>query len=171
MMCEQCGKYPATVHITKIVNDEKAELHLCERCARERGELEFMAEPKFSVQDFLAGLFNYGSAIGPQLALSTDNRCKVCGFDFTQFSAVGRLGCGHCYVQFRDRIEPLLRRIHGSSVHTGKTPRRAGVVAPRPIREIEVLRRELEECVRREDFERAAELRDKIRELEKKGKS
>lgn len=169
MICEECGKYPATVHITKVVNNQKAELHLCERCAREKGELEFSVEPKFSVHDFLAGLFNYGSAVAPQVGVSADRRCRVCGFDFSQFSSVGKLGCGHCYEQFRDKIDPLLRRIHGSSIHTGKTPRRVSSVA-RPTREIEALRRELEECVRREDFEKAAELRDRIRDLEKREK-
>jgi protein arginine kinase activator len=33
MMCEECQMRPATVHITKIVNNEKSQMHLCEECA------------------------------------------------------------------------------------------------------------------------------------------
>ena len=39
MLCQECNKRPATLHFTKIVNGEKTEFHICESCAREKGEM------------------------------------------------------------------------------------------------------------------------------------
>lgn len=39
MQCQECGKRPATLHFTKIVNGEKTEFRICESCAREKGEI------------------------------------------------------------------------------------------------------------------------------------
>jgi protein arginine kinase activator len=64
MNCEECKQHPATVHLTKIFNNQKTELHLCEECAKQHDEipfnLDFSMEPNFSIQKFLAGLL--GSA-------------------------------------------------------------------------------------------------------------
>lgn len=38
MVCQECGNRPATLHFTKIVNGEKTEFHICEHCAREKGD-------------------------------------------------------------------------------------------------------------------------------------
>ncbi len=38
MLCQECGEKQATLHFTKIVNGEKTEFHICESCAREKGE-------------------------------------------------------------------------------------------------------------------------------------
>ena len=72
----------------------------------------------------------------------------------------------HAVRAFDEQLAPLLRRIHGSSRHTGKVPRRSqGAI--RFARELERLREELRLAVQREEFEKAAELRDRIRALEK----
>ena len=64
MNCEECKQHPATVHLTKIFNNQKTELHLCEECAKQHDDipfnLDFSMEPNFSIQKFLAGLL--GSA-------------------------------------------------------------------------------------------------------------
>ena len=77
------------------------------------------------------------------------------------------MGCPACYQHFADNLEPLLKRIHGSAVHTGKVPVRSGGTI-RLKREIADLRRRLAARVEREEFEAAAGLRDEIRELEDK---
>ena len=60
MLCEECQKREATVHYTKVVNNQKTEYHLCEQCAREKGELDFSwgFEPGFSIHNLLAGLLD-----------------------------------------------------------------------------------------------------------------
>jgi protein arginine kinase activator len=167
MLCEQCQKREATVHYTKVVNDQKTEYHLCEQCAREKGELDFTLgfEPGFSIHNLLAGLLDMGSAGRPVEKKTTGvSQCPKCGLNYTQFSQTGRLGCGECYTAFERQLEPLLRRIQGTSTHTGKVPGRQGGTL-KLEREIGRLARELETAVEREEFERAAELRDKLKEL------
>jgi len=165
MQCQECGKRPATLHFTKIVNGEKTELHICESCARERGELIPGASGGFSIHNLLSGLLDFdpSSAAGAkQPAL----RCEMCGMTYSQFSKMGRFGCSHCYKHFADRLDPLLKRVHGNTVHVGKVPKRAGGRV-KTKREIDKLKKEMQSLIAQEDFESAAQLRDRIRELEK----
>ncbi|MBE3581473.1 MAG: UvrB/UvrC motif-containing protein [Thermoanaerobacteraceae bacterium] len=159
MLCERCQQKPASVHFTQIVNNQKTELNLCPDCAR---ELE--NQWSFSLPKFFASLLNYE----PGLGLTVDRaptQCGECGLTFAQFQQGGLLGCPECYHTFESRLDPLLRRLHGSTQHRGKVPRRAGGNL-RIQREIDKLRRELQELVAQEAFERAAEVRDRIRQLE-----
>ncbi|MGE5573495.1 MAG: UvrB/UvrC motif-containing protein [Bacteroidota bacterium] len=169
MMCDECGKRPANVHLTKIINGVKSESHLCEQCAREKGELDFFSEPKFSFPSLLAGLLQHdpGFMTGPTgLPGGVTSRCHSCGLDFSDFRNTGFLGCPDCYDELRPRLEPLLRRIHGSTRHTGRVPGRVGAVTGKR-REIEKLRAELARLVAKEQYEEAAKVRDRIRILEK----
>lgn len=172
MLCEQCGKRPASVHITKIVNGQKSEHHLCEECARERQEEwtfpGFGAEPDFSLHKFLTGLLAHDPTwtAGPDKTVGRGEECRRCGLSYEQFRETGRFGCDECYASFGERLLPLLRRLHGSVQHVGKVPRRAAGRL-RLQQDIERLRRELQELVAREEFEKAAQVRDRIRELER----
>jgi protein arginine kinase activator len=164
MQCQECGKRQATLHFTKIVGGEKTELHICETCARERGELIPGTASGFSIHNLLSGLLDFDSAgtgaKAPQL------RCDNCGMTYSQFSKLGKFGCSQCYKQFSDRLEPLLKRVHGNTVHVGKVPKRAGGRV-KTKREIDRLKKEMQGKIQHEDFESAARLRDQIRELER----
>lgn len=163
MQCEECGKRPASLHFTKIVNGEKAELHICEACAREKGE-HIPGNPNgFSIHNLISGLLDFDS----QQAKSKQPivKCDTCGMTYAQFGKIGRFGCSQCYRQFAERLDPLLKRVHGNTVHVGKVPKRAGGKV-RTKREIERLKKEMRGRIEREDFESAARLRDRIRELE-----
>lgn len=74
-----------------------------------------------------------------------------------------------CYKTFNDELMPIIRRIQKGTQHTGKVPKRAGAQF-KIYREIENLKAQLRMAVEREAFEEAAELRDRIRELEKRQK-
>lgn len=168
MLCETCNKREATVHFTKVVNNQKTEYHLCELCAREKGEeLDFPLglDPGFSIHNLLAGLLDMGGA-SPQSdkAVIRDDCCPKCGLSYAKFRQSGRLGCGDCYSAFADQLEPLLRRIQGTSSHSGKVPDRQGDTI-KLQRKIGRLVEELKQVVDREEFELAAELRDQIKEL------
>lgn len=168
MICDRCKKRPANVHVTKITNGQKTEMHLCEECARETGQLEFLSIPQFSFHNVLQGLFGPESAPAglPSGAVSPSPRkCPTCGMDFSDFRRTGFLGCSDCYSEFQGRLEPVIRRVHGSTRHVGKVPARTGG-ALRVKKEIEDLRRQLETAIAREEYERAAQLRDKIKELQ-----
>ncbi|MFD0590900.1 UvrB/UvrC motif-containing protein [Paenibacillus sp. GCM10027627] len=170
MYCQECGKRPATLHFTKIVNGEKTEFHICESCARERGEGIPGTPNSFSIHSLLSGLLDF-NAIGNGSPISNATpqpiRCEECGLTYTQFSKIGRFGCSSCYKAFADRLDPLLKRVHSSTVHSGKIPKRSGNLI-QCKREIDGLRRDMQTYIEQEEFESAAELRDRIRELERK---
>jgi protein arginine kinase activator len=169
MLCQECGKRPATLHFTKIVGGEKTEFHFCEPCAREKGELIPGTAGGFSIHNLLSGLLeldpNGKAAAGG--AKVPQPRCDYCGLTYTQFSKLGRFGCSECYKHFSDRLGPLLKRVHGNTVHVGKVPKRVGQQF-QVRRRIGQLKRELQYKVEHEEFEAAAQLRDEIRELERK---
>lgn len=168
MMCEECGKAPAVVHVEKVVNGNKMVLNLCRECAEKKGVLDMFFQPSFSINNLLSALLGSQEPALPTLELGKEEtRCPICGMSYRDFARAGRLGCSRCYSVFETRLEPLLRRIHGSDKHVGKAPSKAGETA-RVRKEIEELKKELSIAVSREAYEKAAELRDKIRELEKK---
>lgn len=162
MKCQECGQKPATVHFTKIVQGDKSEIHLCESCAKEKGEWMNKTSAGFSINSLLSGLLNFESPVG---TVAAPPRCTTCGLTYTQFSQVGRFGCADCYNHFQPRLEPLLRKVHGSTSHAGKVPQRTGGIIKKR-RELDELRSKLQGAIQQEKFEEAAVLRDKIRELE-----
>jgi protein arginine kinase activator len=171
VLCESCGERPATVHLTRVINDKKIERHLCERCAKEEGEFEFMfeLEPKFSINEllsgFLKGSYPKSSSLRPGPSTA---RCESCGLSYSEFAREGKLGCDHCYEPFSAQLEPLMRKIQGHVEHTGKQPGGAAQsqTAARE-HELEELRQALNCAVDEERYEEAAVLRDRIRELER----
>ncbi len=169
MLCQECNQNKASVHLTKIVNGIKTEVQLCEKCALKKGDLDFSFEPKFSLQNFLAGFLNeaWVSKQGREKINPARIQCPRCALTFAQFSQIGRFGCSNCYLAFGDeKLKPMLRRIHGSVNHVGKIPCRTGG-ATMIKRDLGKLRRQLQYYVRKEEYERAAEIRDSIRSLEK----
>ncbi|MDK2856257.1 MAG: protein arginine kinase activator [Bacillota bacterium] len=173
MLCENCKKRPATVYVRRSINGVTTEAHLCEECARERGELNFLTGPSFTFPDLSLGslfsslLDHLPVAPGGSLLTGTTLRCPECGLTYGDFRERGRLGCARCYTTFREQLEPLIRRLQGGLRHAGKVPRRSGG-ALRVKHDLETLRRRLKEAVSREAFEEAARLRDEIRALEQK---
>ncbi|MCR2807263.1 UvrB/UvrC motif-containing protein [Paenibacillus soyae] len=169
MFCQECGKRPATLHFTKIVNGDKTEFHICESCAREKGEGIPGTPNSFSIHSLLSGLLDFNSPGGAAHTHASPQpvRCEECGLTYSQFSKIGRFGCSSCYTAFADRLDPLLKRVHSSTSHSGKIPKRSGSEI-QCKREIEQLRRDMQTYIEKEEFENAAKLRDRIRELERK---
>jgi protein arginine kinase activator len=165
MQCEECGKKPATVHIIKIENGSKSDMHLCEQCAIQKNPISIKAN--FSVQDLVAGLLKSGS-VGPfKVDIIPEDICDVCGLSYSKFKAAGKFGCSNCYKIFGDKLNPLFKKLHGNIIHTGKLPNKAGSKI-KIVREIEKLKQDLNIAINNEEYEKAAEIRDKIRELNTK---
>ncbi len=161
MLCDNCGERDAAVHLTTIVNNEVKQQHLCERCAAERGVETTVATPKHPLGDFL-------HAVQQQLATPTteNGRCTFCGATMSDFRSTGRWGCARCYSTFEVSMRELLRRVHGNSKHGGHVYQ-----APQPeLDEKATILGELKERLRRaietEQFEVAADLRDRIKVME-----
>jgi len=163
MLCDICGKKKATVHLTEIVDEQMTEMHLCEDCAREKS---VQMEQQFGLADLLAGLSDFGKQVKEVEKVKL--KCPNCGMTYEGFRKLGRLGCSECYGTFREQLVSLLRKIHGSNQHLGKTPLRA----PQPVKDkidtLQDLKAQLQDAVQMENFEKAARLRDQIREMDKK---
>lgn len=165
MLCQECQQNHANVFITKIINGKKAEMHLCERCARQKEDFDFSFEPQFSLHNLFGSLLHDGMFGSRDSITAGKLQCPSCALTFAQFSQIGRMGCSECFSTFGEKLQPLLRRIHGSTTHTGKIPGRAGS-AVKARRELAQMKAGLQQAVRREDFEEAARLRDCIRTME-----
>ncbi len=171
MMCDECGKVKATVHLTEIVNEQITKLNLCEGCAKLKGN---DVEQHFGIADLLAALSDV-EAEAPATssgAPAPKNKCPQCGLTYEDFKKIGRLGCGDCYPAFKSSLVPLLKRIHGSNQHMGKSPSPVSIkelkVSTKFHEDLEAAKQDLLKAVRKEEFEEAATLRDKIKFLEKK---
>ncbi len=164
MLCEDCKKREATVHFKHLINDKEVTMNLCGSCAKRRGFSNPLKPIPFPLSDFLTTMV---SGTGPQESREMlDKKCSVCGLTYSKFTKTGRLGCGNCFDAFRQPLMDLLRRIHGSNLHRGK---RIGVeTSMEPLKEEARLKDELKNAIDREDFERAAQIRDMIKELQSK---
>jgi protein arginine kinase activator len=164
MKCQKCDK-PATFHITELTGGKPQELHLCEEHAR---EYLTESEPEAAGSTSLAGALAQQLAVGQtaeELARLDQQACPICGITFFEFRNQGRLGCPHDYVCFQKELDPLILNIHGEIEHVGKRPQRSPGNTDRQT-ELIRLRRELKEAVVGENYERASELRDEIRQIE-----
>ena len=164
MLCDLCNKNQATVHLTEIIDDQISELHLCEECARKKS---VQMEQQFGLSDLLAGLAEFGKT--EEAPDVVDVKCPNCNLTYKDFKQYGRLGCSECYSSFKKYLLPLLKKIHGSTQHLGKSPAKVMPGVRKKVGLTE-LHRELQKAIEKEEFEEAARLRDKIRELEKEDK-
>lgn len=158
MLCQQCKKRTATVHLTDLVQGEKRERHLCEECAGQEG---VAVKQHVSINDVLNSFLASQSGV-QELAKV---RCPDCGMSFVEFRSQGLLGCPKDYDVFGEALETLITRAQdGNTHHTGKSPGQMVQIDP-VQQERHRLQRELREAVEAEDYERAAGLRDQIEEL------
>jgi protein arginine kinase activator len=179
MICERCKKREATIFLSQTRQGKTTEHHLCEICAREQGI-------GLELNDYIGKMDNLGQFFGSNLlggglfdtaggipafgsAVSRDITCSCCGQSFDDFRRTGLLGCSHCYEAFTDRLDPVLRRVQGSTRHVG---RKAGKSADQREQQLLQgklvnLKQSLQTAVQEEAYETAARLRDEIRALEK----
>ena len=161
MLCNECEKNNATVHITKILNGVKTESHLCEECAKKQ---QAFFNNNFSMESLLAGMLNE-TLSGKYLNIN--EVCETCGMSFNEFKEMGKFGCSNCISTFRKRLMPAIKNIQGYDVHTGKIPKKAGGKYKVQM-DIERLKKELKAKIEQEKYEDAAVIRDKIKEMESK---
>jgi len=155
--CDKCGK-PATVHLTEIADGQKIEKHLCEDCAAQEG---ITVKANLPISQLLEDFILQTVAPGQ----STDVKCDVCGLTFSEFRQKALLGCPNDYDAFGQVLEALIQRAQeGATQHIGKAP--AGAAGRKKHGTILRLRAQLRSAVGQEDYERAARLRDRIKELE-----
>jgi protein arginine kinase activator len=172
MLCDNCKERDAIINLTQVEHDSKVTLHLCEQCAQQKGVETGGAVLKTPLGNFLGAVVKGGGTAGALVPASGDAlRCPGCGSTLRDFRDSGRLGCDRCYVSFDTHLRDLLRRLHGSSQHVGERYELPGagggkLGADDPRNRLLDLKAQLRRAVEGENFELAAELRDRIRVLE-----
>jgi len=116
MLCDQCHERDAVLNLTQIVENAVTQLHLCEKCAAERGIETTVSMPKHPLGEFLQAVQQQALQVPGDAA-----RCAYCGTSLRDFRASGRLGCAQCYGAFEQSLRDLLRRVHGSAQHVGRS--------------------------------------------------
>lgn len=170
MKCQECQKRPATLHFTQVINGNKHELHVCERCAKDKGYVTDLEEG-YSLHDLLAGIFNFDtsqleSQQGTPFQRTEELQCPKCKLTFSKFKRAGKFGCAECYHTFSAHLDPIFRRVHsGNTTHQGKIPKRQGGHL-HTKKKIAAYKQKLERLIEQEAFEKAAIIRDKIKSLE-----
>lgn len=172
MLCEKCKKNNASFFFEENINGKKRSLALCSDCAEEMkksGEFQMGSSlfdsafiPSSFHNDIFGGLFS-GAEMLPKSAGAKS--CPGCGYTFAEFRRVGKAGCSQCYSTFAAELAPSIRSIHGNSKHTGRAPAKAKAKNKKE-NELKALKKELKAAISDENFEEAAILRDKIRDIE-----
>ncbi len=173
MKCQACGDNEATVHLTDVSNNEKREVHLCEDCARAQQVTiksylhKQSSKPQKQPFEILSKLVQSQTESYPD---EKELACPRCGTTYKTFRATGKFGCPNDYAVFKQGLVNLLEKIHGKVQHAGKVPLRASDQIERQ-RQLRALRAELERAVQGEAYEKAAEIRDRIYDLEGRERS
>ena len=164
MLCQNCGKNEATTHIKRVVNGETAETHLCVSCAEHLGYGDMFSGFGFNLDGLFGGLLGEGLALP---GAEREEKCPKCGYTFYDIVKSGKVGCADCYRKFYDKLLPSLQRIHGKIKHTGKQAMIPVQRSAEPkINPISKLKEDLQKAIEEQNFEQAAVLRDRIKEME-----
>lgn len=159
MLCEKCKEHPASVHVSQNVNGQKTEHYLCHKCAFDSGQN--MTFDSF-FKSFLDGMPGQKADLGE--GKDAPVVCASCGMTFDEFKKSGRLGCAECYTTFSERLKQAFKSVQAGLVHQGKIPGSlSGEILKK--RNLEKLRSEIRAAIENEEYEKAAVLRDKIKEL------
>ncbi|HEY9595123.1 MAG TPA: UvrB/UvrC motif-containing protein [Spirochaetia bacterium] len=161
MKCEICGLRDAVIHIRQIQKDLVHELHICEECAQEKGLIR-EEDTELPIANLLSGLLEGKDVTG---ATEGKDVCPRCGMKATEFRKQGKLGCPECFQAFEKDVRAIVSQMAARPRHTGRLPR-AVAAEITPSEKGEGLREELRIAVEREEYELAAQIRDRLRELE-----
>ena len=186
MLCKNYRKKEVNFRYTQIVNGVKKEMALCEDCARKLGlynDMDFSMP--ISMSSFLGDMLgNYEEAFLPSFSSIATSKCNTCGTDYDEFIERGLLGCENCYDVFSNKIDSLLKNIHGSNRHVGriskfiesnnnlnefnKAEKELKNNKKEKVSKIEELKEKLNKAIKEERYEDAAKIRDEIKKEDKK---
>ena len=160
LKCRYCEDN-ATVHLNLIMNGKSHKVHLCQKCAEQKG----VTDPKaFSLAESLLPEAEIKPAPLENVEKDISITCEVCGFSYSKFRKSGRLGCAACYQAFEKRLVPLIKGMHKAPFHKGKIPHRS--MERRAVKErMEILNGKLRSAVTEERYEDAARYRDQLNQL------
>lgn len=162
--CSACGERESVVELSHVEDGEVKQVPLCAKCAAEKGIQTPAAHADTPLGSLLAALSGEGlKPIEPTGIPEVP--CLHCGATLEDFRQTGRLGCETCYQSFAEPLRELLRRLHGSTTHTGKSHEPPGSPSVSVAETTRALRQRLSSAIAAEQFELAAELRDRLKGL------
>lgn len=161
MLCDRCGKKEATVRYEENINGEKKKINLCHECSKKLGILNM----NFMDNMFMS-FFDEPLSIGVEKA--KEHKCNKCGYTFSDYANTGLLGCSECYNTFKDKLEPVLQKLHGKTYHVDIKEKRSKSQNNSDSK-LDELKKKLNECIEKEEYEKAALIRDEIKKLEQRG--
>lgn len=174
MLCDKCKKNEAKIYYTEIINGEMKEQHLCEECAAEYTSFQMgnIMNQELTLGNLLSTILGNYYGTTPQEAEQKENeiQCDFCGMTYSEFMRIGKFGCDKCYDSFQKVLEKSIKSIQGSDTHIGKKPKGFESKTDKIIKElseIDKLSIRLQDAIEKEEFEEAAKIRDKIRDLKK----
>ena len=163
MLCEECKLNEASYTISVMVGGEVTTRHLCGDCMAKMN----MDIAGGNIKSLLSSILTAITGDEKKEEARPDVVCPRCRTTLSQFTTSGRLGCPACYEAFHDQLQPMLLQIHGRVQHGGREPLHTAD-EQRVRSQQEELTRQMEQAVALEDFETAAVLRDRLRELARK---
>lgn len=155
--------------IKQNINGIEQEIYLCNDCFSE-----------LSIQSLVYNINIYNDIINKlfmkelKLTAAMDSKkCSSCDSSIYDINETGKLGCSNCYTFFKDELIEIIYKIHGQTNHIGKAPTNYQLSLKDNTNEntldiqenIDRLQSELKQAIEAEEYELAAELRDKINEL------
>jgi protein arginine kinase activator len=161
MLCETCKERDAVVHHIQVIATGVQHVHLCEKCAAAKGVETTITMHQHPLGEMLQAVQQQTSSTTADAA-----SCTFCGYTPRDFRTSGRLGCAHCYDALEHSLRELLRSLHGNSKHVGQRYTAPQVQMESKVDSIHDLEDRLRRAVESEQFELAAELRDRIRVIE-----
>ena len=181
MLCQNCNQNEANVKYTQIINGIKKQMNLCDKCAKELGINNISFDMKMDFSNFLGDIFDdFENECIPNLAETNNLLCDKCGSRYDDFIKNGKFGCDKCYITFEDKIDNILKNIHGVNNHIGKKLKikeekqdnnydiQNKEKKKKDIKmfKIQKLREKLKQEIKEERYEDAAKTRDEIKKLE-----
>ena len=175
MLCENCGENEANVRYTQIINGVKKEMNLCEKCAKEKGITNIDFNMPINFSSFLSDIFDdyNDTSFLPEFTKTKTLKCDKCGLSYDDFINKGKFGCEKCYDTFSDKIDYLIKNLHGTTRHIGRKSKfiesneKNNKQEVKEESKIEKLQKDLKQAIKDERYEDAAKIRDEIKELEK----
>lgn len=189
MLCQNCGKNEANVRYTQIINGVKKEMIFCEACSKKLGIGDFNFNMPINLSSFLSDFIQDSeNEFLPSFTKTKDATCEGCGMSFEDFINIGKFGCENCYPTFSEKIDPILKNLHGDNRHIGRKGR---ITQSKPndklqdkeqeekipkqeekeVSKLEELKKQLKEVIKEERYEEAAKIRDEIKKIENENKN
>ncbi len=164
MLCQNCFRERAKINIIQIINKDHKELNLCESCVEKLGFNKSISNLPKVFTALVGDILKFKQKESNLSVRHAESGCcPVCGYSWQEFERIGLLGCDNCYLTFHEQIKEVLQRIHGTARHKGKRLRVKSEIDL--TKNLVYLEKTLREAIEKEEYEKAAEFRDKIRSL------